>query len=153
VGRLRLTLPSIVVAAVTVLAFLSAWHSGGHVWHRSDADYRAYAGYSEVDREHAVIDAVPLPSYVFDWYRSYVHRGDRIYFQVLESGFSQWADLPDVVSTVGRYYLLPAVAVDDLADATVVLSYQADPNTLDAHYLTQVRLGLEPIFVSRIEAP
>jgi hypothetical protein len=153
VVRPRLSLPSLVVAGATALALYSAWHSGGHVLRRAADDHRTYAGYTALQRQHAAIDAIPLPSDIFDFYAAYVERGDRIYFQVLESGFGSWADLPTAVSAAGRYYLLPAVAVGDLADATVVVSYEADPNTLGVHYITQVRAGLQPIFVSRIRPP
>ncbi len=70
-----------------------------------------------------------------------------------ESGFGSWASLRVAVRMIGSFYLLPAVATDDLADATVVVSYHADPNTLPVRYVTQVSAGLQPISVSRIGAP
>ena len=51
------------------------------------------------------------------------------------------------------YDLLPAVEVADPSQATVVISYWTDPNTLGIHYVTQREAGLQPIFVSRISAP
>ena len=80
-------------------------------------------------------------------------KGDRIYFQVQQSGFSSFMDLPTAVETAGRYYLLPAVQVTDLRKATVVVSWLADPGLLHVHFVTQKRLGLQLMFVSRIRAP
>ena len=80
-------------------------------------------------------------------------RGDRIYFQVKPSGFGRFFDLPSIVAAVGRFYLLPAVQVPDLREATVVLSYFADPSLLHIHFPIQSRAGLQPIFVSRIKTP
>jgi hypothetical protein len=93
---------------------------------------------------------LPLPANVFDFYRAYLRSGDRVYFQVLESGFGPFADLPTVVATVGRYYLLPAVAVARLEDANVVVSWEADPGLLGVEFEEQHRAGLQLFFVSRI---
>ena len=101
-------------------------------------------------REHAVLDALPLPTFVFDFYRAHLRPGDRVYFQVLESGFGPFADLPTVVATVGRYYLLPAVGVARLEDADVVVSWEADPGLLGVEFEEQHRDGLQLFFVSRI---
>ena len=70
--------------------------------------------------------------------------------QVLESGFGPFADLPTVVATVGRYYLLPAVAVARLEDANVVVSWEADPGLLGVEFEEQHRAGLQLFFVSRV---
>jgi hypothetical protein len=141
------------VGVATDVAQASAVNTGGHVWGRIASDYRIFSAYSDEQREHAVLDEIPLPSDVFDFYRAYTERGDRVYFQVLQSGFGSWADLPTVVRTAGRWYLLPAVETRDLDDATVVVSFHADPADLPVTYLTQVEAGLQPISVSRFRAP
>ena len=53
--------------------------------------------------------AIGLPSDIFDFYRQYVGRGDRVYFQVRESGFSQFLDYQTAFRYVGPL-LLPARA-------------------------------------------
>jgi hypothetical protein len=147
------TLAQAAVAVVaTVVALYSSWHSGGHVWRRLDGDYGIYSAYTDVQRRHAVLDKLPLPSDVFDFYAHYVGRGDRIYYQVLPSGFGEFCDLRTCVSEVGDYYLLPAVEVPDLRHATVVISYFADPALLKIHFPVQVRAGLNPFVVSRIRS-
>jgi hypothetical protein len=123
------------------------------MWKRIGDDYRTFSAYTPEQRQHAVLDNIPLPADIFDFYKQYVTRGDRVYYQVQQSGFGYWADLPTAVSSAGRWYLLPAVEASSLKDATVVVSYFADPNQLGIHYITQVRAGLQPIFVSRIKTP
>jgi hypothetical protein len=135
-----------------VVALYSAWHAGGHVWRRLDEQYSAVAHLTPLQRRHAPIDALPLPSDIFDFYAARVGRGDRIYYQVLPSGFGPSLDLPTIVGRVGDFYLLPAVRAPDLPHATVVLSWYADPAQLHVHFLVQARAGLNPVFVSRLRA-
>jgi hypothetical protein len=154
VQRLRRPTPAAALAALaTAIALASAWHSGGHMWRQLGKERRVYGAYSDTQRRQAFISELGLPPEVFDFYRQYVERGDRVYFQVQESGFSHHLDLPTAIRYIGRYYLLPALEAPDLQHATVVVSYFADPNQLGIRYLTQQRAGLQPIFVSRIRSP
>lgn len=141
-----------VTAAGIVLALASAWHSGRHMWHRLSGDYRVFAGWSDAQRRHAPLTELDLDGNVFDWYRQYVGRGDRVYYQVLPSGLGTM-DLPTAVRYGGSFYLLPAVEVTDPRRATVVVSFMADPSFLHLHFITQQRSGLQPIFVSRVRGP
>jgi hypothetical protein len=145
-------LSTAILAAVTVLALVSAWHSGRHMWHRLDHDYRTYSGYTDLQRRHAPLAVLELDGAVFDWYAKYLDRGDRVYYQVLPSGLGTM-DLPTAVRFAGSFYLLPAVQVTDPKKATVVVSFMADPTFLHLHFITQQRSGLQPIFVSRVRAP
>ena len=135
-----------------MLALVSAWHSGRHMWHRLNHDYRTYAAYTDVERRHAPLAVLELDGNVFDWYSQYIARGDRVYYQVLPSGLGTM-DLPTAVRFAGSFYLLPAVEVSDPKRATVVVSFMADPKFLHLHFLTQQRAGQQPIFVSRVKAP
>ncbi len=132
------------------LAGASAFVHGPDVWSRLGRERARDVALTAIEREHAPLDALPLPAAVFDFYRAYLRSGDRFYFQVLESGFGQFADLPTAVATVGRYYLLPATQVDRLEDASVVLSWEADPGLLGVQFEEQYRAGLQLFFVSRI---
>jgi hypothetical protein len=139
--------------AVTALALYSAWHSGGHTWNRLAAERREFAAYTEAQRAHAVIDEVGLKSDVFDFFRDRLVRGDRMYFDVAPGGYGEFFDLPGIVAALGEYYLLPAAHVAGLKDATVVLSFNADPARLGVRFLTQDRAGEQLIFVSRAKFP
>lgn len=90
---------------------------------------------------------------IFDFFNRYLVKGDRVYFQVMPSGYTSELNLPEAVAALGRFYLLPAVQTQSLKDATVVVSYYADPGLLHVKFLTQVRAGLQTLFVSRIKAP
>lgn len=140
------------MAAASVVALVSAWHSGRHMWHRLDHDYQSYKAYTPTERRHAPLAALGLDGNVFDWYATYVGRGDRVYYQVLPSGLGTM-DLPTAVKYAGSFYLLPAVQVTDPAKATVIVSFMADPSFIHLHFVTQQRSGLQPFFVSRVRAP
>jgi hypothetical protein len=152
-GRISAALPVAVVALATAVALDSAWQSGGHVWRRLTGDYRSYAAYTDLQRRHAVLDKIPLPSDVFDFYAAHLLRGDRIYYQVLPSGYGRFCDLRTCIAQAGNFYLLPSVQSPDLRSATVVISYYADPSRLHRHFPLQVQAGLQPIFVSRLRSP
>jgi len=122
------------------------------MWGRIHHDYVAYRPYTAVERRHAPLDGLGVNPDVFDWYAEYLAPGDRVYFQVLQSGLGT-LDLPSAVTMGGSFYLLPAIAVNDLRKATVVVSWLADPGLLHIHFITQKRLGLQLMFVSRIRAP
>ena len=145
--------PAVLVATATALALVSAWHSGRHVWRQLDSQRATYARLTDTERRRAALDLIEVPGAIFDFYASYIVRGDRVYFQVLPSGLSPGLDLPSAVAAAGRFYLLPAVQTQNLADATVVVSYFADPNLLPVRYITQQRAGEQPLYVSRIRAP
>ena len=152
--RLRRPSPATALAALaTVVALASAWHSGGHIWRHLEKQERMYGAYSETQRAHAPIDALGLPSDIFDFYRQYLDRGDRVYFQVRPSGFSSFLDYQTAFDYAGRFYFLPALQTTDPKDATVVVTYFEDPSRLHLRYVTQQRAGLQPVFVSRIRAP
>ena len=41
--------PTAIAAAATVVALVSAWHSGRHMWHRLGHDYRTYAAMTDLN--------------------------------------------------------------------------------------------------------
>jgi len=86
----------------------------------------------------------------FDWYRTYLHPDDRYYVQIEPAAFSTFVDKDTLVRRVAQLYLLPSLETRDLNDATVVLSWDDDPSRLHLRFATQVRLGEQLFFVSRI---
>ena len=151
--RSRPSLATAVAAVAAAVALASAWHSNAHMRRSLGTERHQYAAYTDEQRNHAAIQQLSLPGEVFDFYKDRVIRGDRIYFQVRQSGLGQFLDLPTAVRYAGRFYLLPAVEARDLADATVVLTFYDDPSLLKVRYVTQVQAGLQPIYVSRISVP
>lgn len=114
-----------------------------------DAEEQRFAGQTRLEHEQAFGTVIPTRMDVFDFYRRLLRRDDRFYVQVINEGFGN-ADKATVIRSVARYYLAPAIEVDRLEDATVVLSYDADPGTLPLHYSKQTRAGLQLFFVSRV---
>jgi hypothetical protein len=140
-------------AAATVLALASAFHSGAGVWRELARQYRAYAPLGAGARRQAALAQIGVPGAVFDFYAAYIVPGDRVYFQVRPGSLGRVPDLPAAFEAAGRFYLLPAVQADTLADATVVVSYLEDPSQLHMSFVTQKQDGRRPIYVSRISAP
>ena len=114
---------------------------------------RTYAQLSPTERRQAPVSQLKMDGGIFDFFASFLASGDRVYFQVEPSGFSSNLDLPTAISDLGNFYFLPAMQTTKLSDATVVVSYFEDPSLLHVKFITQVRAGLQPIWVSRIKAP
>jgi hypothetical protein len=149
----RSTLSTGFAAAATIIALASAWHSIGHVRRVMGAERQDDAALSTAARRQMPVTTFTMSGDIFDFFDSYLVKGDRVYFQVMPSGFTSELDLPQAVAVLGRFYFLPAVQTENLDDATVVVSYFADPSLLHVKFLTQVRAGLQTLFVSRIKAP
>jgi acyl transferase domain-containing protein len=137
-------------AAVVVVAVASAHSSFGRAWDLLGGFHASGAALTPLQREHAPAESVPLPPDRFDHYRSWLSPSDRYWLDVAPSGLSSHVDLPAAVAAVARFALLPAVQVTDVADATVVLSWDHDPGLLPLRYSEQHREGLQVVFVSRI---
>ena len=143
-------------ALVTVIALASAWHSAGRMWRHLNEQHRVYSGYTETQRRHATIESLGVGASIadiFDFYKQYIDPRDRVYLQVRESGFSSFVNYQTAFAYAARYYFLPALPAVDLKDATVVVTFFADPKELHTRFITQQQAGLQPIFVSRIKTP
>jgi hypothetical protein len=137
----------------TLIALYSAWHSIGKMRRILGAERGADAALTPTAQRQAPVTSFQMSGDIFDFYAHLLAKGDRVYFQVMPSGYGSGFDLPHAVAALGRFYLLPAVQTDDPKKATVVVSYFADPGQLHLKYLTQVRAGLQELFVSRVRAP
>jgi hypothetical protein len=142
-----------IVAAATVLALVSAFHSGGHVWRLLGSQRETYAPLNDTERRRLPLEQIGVPGAVFDFYASYIVPGDRLYFQVRPGRPGATLDLPAAFAAAGRFYLLPGVQTENLADATVVISYFENPSDLHIPFTTQRQDGQQPVYVSRIRAP
>jgi hypothetical protein len=146
-------LAGLLAAVATAIALVSAWHSIGHMRRNLEYWRHQYAALGTTGRRRAPVTQAGLDGQMFDFFAAYLSRGDRVYFQVMPSGYSHNIDLPGIVEALGRYYFLPAVQTTNLDDATVVVSYFADPAQLHRRFITQVQAGAQPLWVSRIAAP
>jgi len=140
-------------AAATLLALGSALHLGRSLWRGLDRQRAAYAPLTSTERAAMPLAEVGVPGAVFDFYASFLAPGDRAYFQVPQGAPGRRRALLRSLEAAGRFALLPAVVTPTLADATVVLSYDADPSLLHVSFVTQRRDGRERVYVSRIGSP
>jgi hypothetical protein len=134
---------------VVLLAVASAVHSGPHVWRGLTSDYRTYRSYDRSRDAHAFLAPLALDARAYDFFAAHLERGDCYFFQVPLAFTQADADRLGAAVAASTFYLLPAVRTTDPARATVVLSYNANPNTLGLVYRTQIRDGALPYVVSR----
>jgi len=147
------TAAATIAAVATVLALGSAWHSGGRLWRQLDAQQGRDASLSDSERQALPFDRIGLPGAAFAFYASLLGPGDRVYFQVGPREHAAKLDLSAAFAAAGRFALLPAVQTTSLAEATVVVSYRADPSRLHLSFVTQKEDGSLPVYVSRISSP
>lgn len=149
-GALRPSLALLAAAATCALAASSAATGYGTIWgHLSDERAR-YGALTEEQREREPITSIPLDVNVLEFYRGRLRPDDRVYFHVRESGFGAFVDLRGAVTAAGRFWLLPAVEVEELDAATVVVSWDRDPAELGLAFSEQHQAGQNLLFVSRI---
>lgn len=142
---------SCALALAAILGLVSTSVSGvPHSLRVLDGEHGRFERLSPAERERAFGTLLPARMDIFDFYRRSLRRDDRFFVQVPPAAFGAFADQATVVRSIARYYLAPAVEVDRLTDATVVISYEADPGLLPVRYSEQIRAGLQLIFVSRV---
>ena len=149
-GDLRADAALLAAAVTCALAAGSAALRYESIWDHLGEERARDEALTEEERARAPLTAIPLNPDVFEFWRAFLRPGDRVYFHVLESGFSSFVDLPTVVAAAGRFWLLPAVQVEDVADANVVVSWERDPAELGLRFAEQHRAGQQLFFVSRI---
>jgi hypothetical protein len=143
--------PVLAVSTLCVFGLAwSAWKDVPHSWRLMRSQYELYSPMTRAQRDRAFGVQIPLRMDIIDFWRAWLRPGDRYWIQIPYEAFSVNADKRLIVRSVSHLYLLPAVEAHSLADANVVLSWDADPGTLHLHYSEQQRAGLQLVFVSRI---
>ena len=116
------------------------------------SQYASYRYETKAEKERLFGTKIPVAMEVLDFWRHWLRDDDRYYVQMPFEAFSSFADKRFAVREVSNLYLLPAVETTRLDDATVVLTWDADPNKLGLRYSNQQRAGLQNIFFSRVDA-
>jgi hypothetical protein len=129
----------------------SGWKDVPHSWRLMRNEHALYAGYTRAQRDDAYGALIPIRMDILGFWRRQLQSGDRYWIQIPDEAFSANGDKRFVVRSVSHLYLLPATEASSLRDATVVLSWDADPGTLGLRYSQQARAGLQLVFVSRID--
>jgi hypothetical protein len=140
------------IAALSVVAALgySAWRDVPHSIDMVRAQHFIYRNYTEAQRERAFGSQIPIDMSIFDFWRDGLRPGDRYWIQMPPEPFATHADKRYIARSIAHIYLLPAIEASRPADATVVLTWDADPATLHLHYGEQREAGLQLIFTSRV---
>lgn len=116
------------------------------------SQYAVHRSESAADRARAFGRQIPIAMEVLDYWRHWLRRDDRYYVQMPHQAFSSFGDKRFMVREVSHLYLLPATETTTLDDATVVLTWDDDPNRLGLRYSNQQRAGLQNIWYSRVDA-
>lgn len=139
------------LVATVVLLAVSVARDVPRSWSVMRSERAPFEGYTALQRDQAFGELLPLDMSYFEWYRRYLRPGDRYFVQVEPAAFSSFVDKDTLVRRVARLYLLPDLEAIDLAHASVVLSWDDDPGRLHVRFSSQVRLGRQLFFVSRID--
>jgi hypothetical protein len=149
-GSIRAT--AALVAALAVVAALgySGWHDVPHSWDLMRSQDAIYRGLTQAQRERAFGTQIPIPMDILDFWRDGLQPGDRYWIQMPPAPFASGADKRYITRNIAHLYFLPAIEASRPADATVVLTWDADPNALGLKYSEQREAGLQLIYISRL---
>ena len=140
------------VAALSVVAALaySGWRDVPHSWDMIRAQQSIARGLTQAQRERAFGVRIPMPMDIFDFWRDGLRPGDRYWIQMPPAPFASDADKRYIARNIAHVYFLPAIEASSPADATIVLTWDADPNALPLKYSEQREAGLQLIYISRV---
>jgi hypothetical protein len=149
-GSVRQT--AVRAAALSVVAALaySGWRDVPHSFDLMRSQHASFVGYTQAQRERAFGAHIPMPMEIFDFWRDGMRPGDRYWIQMPPMPFASDADKRYIARNIAHVYLLPAIEASSLADATIILTWDADPATLHLRYGEQREAGLQLIFTSRV---
>ena len=149
-ARLPAAARAAAVALFLAIAVFSVLNTYRFSWIVMRSDRITYDDLTPDGRVHAPGDNIPLRMDIFDWYRQHLRPGDRYFLQVKNRAFGT-VDYKTAVETFGRFYLLPAVLVDDPLHATVILTWDADPHAIGLPYTRVDQAGRQLIFAARLD--
>ena len=119
-------------AALTTLAIAlaSGLKDVPGTWRWLSRQRSQFAHLSPQERAQEPGTAQLLPVDAFDFFRSKLRSGERYYLAVKGGTFITGVDRATAGRIFGRYYLLPAIQVDDPAKADTIFTVGVDPHTL-----------------------
>lgn len=135
------------------LALVSTALTLPDTWSWLSEQRRDSEGLSAVDRFQAAGFNNRLPVGGFDFFRANVKRGDRVYVHARTGTSVRGVDFPTAARTFARYYLLPAIVVDDPRTATVVVAVGRDPRELGLRFRTVLSEDQGAFVVARVSDP
>jgi hypothetical protein len=141
------------VAACAASALVSAVLTLPDTWRWLSDQHSELAELTAVDRYQAPGFNNRLPVGGFDFFRTHVKRGDRVFVLARPGTSLRGVDFPTAARTFARYYLLPATVVDDVSEATVVVAIGENPRTLGPTYTSVLTDDGGTFVVARIRDP
>jgi hypothetical protein len=143
-----------VAAALAVAALLVALGSGindfSNTWGWLSDQHAQFAGLTPRERVQEPGTAQLLPVDAFDFFRSKLRDGDRYYIAAKSGGFQTGVDRAQASRVFARYYLLPAVQVDDPAEADIVFTVGVHPKTLGVRLARVEKFADGNYFAARV---
>lgn len=135
------------------IALLSAALTLPDTWSWLSDQRRDSEELSAADRFQAAGFSNRLPVGGFDFFRTQVRRGDRVFVLTRPGTSVRGVDFPTAARTFARYYLLPAIVVDDPREASVVVAIGADPRALPLRYASVLEQDNGTFVVARVRDP
>jgi hypothetical protein len=148
-GRAR-TAAAVAAVAALLLALASGINDLPVTWDWLSSQHAQFARLSPVERRQEPGTAQLLPVDAFDFFRSKLHDGDRYYIAAKPGGFQTGVDRATASRIFARYYLLPAVQVDDAADADIVFTVGVDPRSLGVRLAHTQKFSGGNYYASRV---
>ena len=129
-GRARTVSAGVAAVAAFVVAIGSGINDLPNTWNWLSRQHAQFAGLSPAERAQEPGTAQLLPVDAFDFFRSNLKPGDRFYIAASHGGYEAGVDRATARRIFGRFYLLPAIQVDDPSKADVVFTVGVRPSTL-----------------------
>jgi hypothetical protein len=129
-GTVRPLLCITTALATLAIAGASSLRDVAGTWDWLSRQREQFAHLSPEARAQEPGTAQLLPVDAFDFFRSKLREGDRYYLAVTGGTFTAGVDRATAGRIFGRFYLLPAIQVDDPAKADAILTVGVDPHSL-----------------------
>lgn len=129
-GRARTASSAAAALATFAIAIASGVKELPGTWNWLSGQHAQFEHFSAQERAQEPGTAQFLPVDAFDFFRAALREGDRYYLAVRRGRFVTGVDRATAARIFGRFYLLPAIQVDEPARADVVLTVGIDPHTL-----------------------
>jgi hypothetical protein len=114
-----------VTRSFAALALVSAALGAWQLWPNLAATHARWAGVSRTEALRAAGDDAQMPADVWDFFRAHIRAGDRYVLRTPKGAPRGFVDEATVARTYASWWLLPAVQVDEEAQATIVLDYRS----------------------------
>ena len=146
----RAQLQAGLAAAFFVVALVSAAWRFGPTWRYLSKQHSQFSDFSALDRRQEPGYANALPVDAFEFFRAHLRRGERYYVGATPGPYIPGVDRPTALRTFARYYLLPAIQVEQPQEADELLTVGVTPQSLGVPVTDVVRQGQGPFWAARV---